>query len=63
MQPTACSALASLIERTPAHAYHVDTMDVTTHAPNTRREGTMEGLGGADAPDAVRNGHIWILLQ
>jgi hypothetical protein len=57
------AALASLIERTPAHAYHVNTMDVTTHAPNTRREGTMEGLSGADALDAVRNGHIWILLQ
>ena len=49
------AALASLIERTPAHAYHVNTMDVTTHAPNTRREGTMEGLSGADALDAVRN--------
>ena len=57
------AALVSLIERTPAHAYHVNTMDVTTHAPNTRREGTMEGLSGADALDAVRNGHIWILLQ
>ena len=55
--------LVSLIERTPAQACHVNTMDVTTHAPNTRREGTMEGLSGADALDAVRNGHIWTLLQ
>ncbi len=55
--------LASPIERTPAQACHVNSMDVTTHAPNTRREGTMEGLSGADALDAVRNGHIWTLLQ
>jgi hypothetical protein len=50
-------------DRAFAGAYHVNTMDVTAHAPNTRREGTMEGLSGADALAAVRNGHIWILLQ
>jgi hypothetical protein len=57
------AALASLIERTPAQAYHVNTMDVTSHDPNTRREGTLEGLSGAEALEAVRNGHIWILQQ
>jgi hypothetical protein len=50
------AALASLIERTPAQATHVNTMDVTTHDPNTRREGTLEGLSGAEALAAVRNG-------
>jgi hypothetical protein len=56
-------ALADLIERTPRKAYHVNTMDVTTHDPRTRREGTLQGVRGAAALDAVRNGHIWILLQ
>ena len=38
-------------------------MDVTTHDPNTRRQGTLEGLSGAEALAAVRNGHSWIVLQ
>ena len=38
-------------------------MDVTSHHPSTRRQGTLEGLSGADALDAVRTGQIWILLQ
>ena len=38
-------------------------MDVTTHDPRTRREGMIDGLAGAEALEAVRKGHIWILLQ
>ena len=56
-------ALASLIERAPAGSYHVNTMDVTTHDPRTRREGIVDGLTGAEAIEAVRRGHIWILIQ
>lgn len=57
------AALAELIERAPAGSYHVNTMDVTTHDPRTRREGVVDGLSGAEALEAVRRGHIWILLQ
>src|SRR6185312_12645116 len=57
------AGLARLIEATPRKAYHVNTMDVTTHDPRTRREGTLQGVRGAAALDAVRTGHIWILLQ
>jgi hypothetical protein len=56
-------ALAGLIERAPAGSYHVNTMDVTTHDPRSRREGIIDGLTGAQAIEAVRRGHIWILLQ
>lgn len=56
-------ALARLIERAPAGSYHVNTMDVTTHDPRTRREGIVDGLSGSQALEAVRRGHIWILLQ
>ena len=56
-------ALASLIERAPRGSYHVNTMDVTTHDPKTRREGVIDGLSGAQTLDAIRRGHIWILLQ
>src|SRR5262245_2876248 len=57
------AALASLIERTPRQSTHVNTMDVTKPDPSTGREGTLEGLSGEQALDAVRHGHIWILLQ
>ena len=57
------ASLARLIEKTPRHSYHVNTMDVTTHDPRTRREGMIDGLSGAEALEAVRKGHIWILLQ
>jgi hypothetical protein len=56
-------ALARLIEATPRSSYHVNTMDVTTHDPRTRREGMIADLTGEQALDAVRKGHIWILLQ
>ena len=55
--------LAGLIDRAPAGSYHVNTMDVTTHDPRTRREGIIDGLSGAQAIEAVRRGHIWILIQ
>ena len=57
------ASLARLIERTPRNSYHVNTMDVTTHDPRSRREGVIDGLSGAEALEAVRKGHIWILLQ
>ena len=57
------AALGTQIERAPRGAYHVNTMDVTTHDPRTRREGVIEGLSGAETLDAIRRGHIWILLQ
>lgn len=57
------AALAALIERAPAGSYHVNTMDVTSHDPRTRREGVVDGLSGLEALEAVRRGHIWILLQ
>lgn len=56
-------ALADLIERAPLGSYHVNTMDVTTHDPRTRREGIIDGLTGAETLEAIRRGHIWILLQ
>jgi hypothetical protein len=57
------AGLARLIEATPRHSYHVNTMDVTTHDPASRREGMIDGLSGAQTLEAVRKGHIWILLQ
>lgn len=56
-------ALAGLIERAPRGLCHVNTMDVTTHDPRTRREGIIDGLSGAETLEAVQRGHIWILLQ
>lgn len=55
--------LAKLIETAPPKTYHVNTMDVETHDPRTRREGVLKGLSGAEALNAVKTGHIWILLQ
>lgn len=55
--------LASLIESAPANTYHVNTMDVETHDPRTRREGIIDGLSGAETLQAIADGHIWILLQ
>ena len=36
---------------------------MTSHDPATRREGVVDGLSGMEALEAVRRGHIWILLQ
>ncbi|MGF1649728.1 MAG: cupin-like domain-containing protein [Hyphomicrobiaceae bacterium] len=55
--------LATLIERAPKNSYHVNTMDVTTHDPRTRREGVIDGLSGLDTLEAIKSGHIWILMQ
>lgn len=57
------NALARLIENAPTNTYHVNTMDVATHDPRTRREGMIDGLSGLETLDAIKNGHIWILLQ
>jgi hypothetical protein len=56
-------ALARLIEQAPLGTYHVNTMDVSTHDPRTRREGIIDGLSGLETLDAIARGHIWILLQ
>lgn len=56
-------ALAALIDKAPAGSYHVTTMDATTQDPRTRREGVVDGLSGAQAMEAVRRGHIAILLH
>ncbi|MEL7543810.1 MAG: hypothetical protein AAGJ70_08540, partial [Pseudomonadota bacterium] len=55
--------LAELIEAAPEGTYHVNTMDPETHDPRTRREGTIEGLSGAEVIEAIASGTIWILLQ
>src|ERR1700733_7777527 len=57
------NGLARLIEKTPRHSYHVNTMDVTTHDPRSRREGMIDGLTGVETLDAVRRGHSWGLLK
>ncbi len=55
--------LAALIDAAPEGTYHVNTMDPGTHDPRTRREGTIDGLSGAEVIAAVKSGRIWILLQ
>jgi hypothetical protein len=55
--------LADLIERTPRADYHVSTMDARSHDPRTRREGVIDGLGGAEVLEAIRNGFIWLNLR
>ncbi len=55
--------LAALIEKAPAGTYHVNTMDVATHDPRSRREGMIDDLSGSQTLEAIRRGHIWILVQ
>jgi hypothetical protein len=54
--------LARLIERTPRESYYVNTMRRGATDRSSRREGEIRGLSGADVLQAVRDGHIWILL-
>ena len=56
------SALARLIEKLERDDYYVNTMDITTHDPRSRREGIIDGLSGEQVLEAVRNGRIWILI-
>lgn len=56
------TALARLIEKLQRDDYYVNTMDITTHDPRSRREGIIEGLSGEQVLDAVRHGRIWILI-
>ena len=56
-------ALAELIERTPRHDYHVNTMDPKTHDPRTRREGEINGLSGKHTLNAISTGLIWLNLR
>ena len=54
--------LAQLIERSPRENYYVNTMDIASQDRRTRREGEIGDLSGKQVLEAVRNGHIWILL-
>ena len=55
-------ALSQLIETVDRADYQVNTMDVTTHDIASRRQGEIRGLPGREVLEAVKNGHIWILL-
>jgi len=55
-------ALARLLGKLQRDDYYVNTMDVTTHDPRTRREGEIVGLSGEQVLEAVRRGRIWILI-
>ncbi len=55
-------ALVRLIENVERADYQVNTMDVTTHDLSSRREGEIRDLSGQAVLEAVKNGHIWILL-
>ena len=56
------AALARLLGKLGRDDYYVNTMDVTTHDPRTRREGVISGLSGEEVLEVVRRGRIWILL-
>jgi hypothetical protein len=56
------AALARLLGNLAREDYYVNTMDITTHDPRTRREGVITGLSGEQVLEAVRGGRIWILL-
>ena len=57
------AALAQLIERAPAGSYHVNTMDVTTHDPRTRREGIVDAPAD-EAPEELSSaGAVWRRLE
>ncbi|MEW5962379.1 MAG: hypothetical protein AB1749_02345 [Pseudomonadota bacterium] len=55
-------ALARLIERSPRENYYVNTMDIASNDRRTRREGEFGGASGAEVLEAVRSGHIWVML-
>lgn len=57
------AALARLIENTPADHCYVNTMDKRSHNPRSRREGSIAGLTGLEALEAVRAGNIWINIH
>jgi hypothetical protein len=40
-----------------------DATGIRAVVARTRREGTIDGLSGVDTLEAVRKGHIWVLLQ
>lgn len=55
-------ALGRLLEHLERDDYYVNTMDVTTYDAKSRREGEIRNLSGYDVLEAVRSGHIWILI-
>src|ERR1700733_8160898 len=56
-------ALARLIEATPRHRFHINTMPRDVNDPRQWREGDMAGLPGQAVLDAVAKGNLWIHLQ
>lgn len=56
------AALASLIDRSPREAYHVNYSQKTPGNPPKRREGEIKDISGAEVLDIVRNGNIWVNL-
>lgn len=55
-------ALAELIERSKRENYYVNTVRRGARDRSGRREGEIRDLSGKDVLEAVRTGHIWILL-
>jgi hypothetical protein len=56
------ATLAELIEKSPRENYYVNTMKIGATDRSSRREGEIGKLSGAEVLEAVRKGHIWILL-
>ena len=56
------TALIKLIENSKRENYYVNTMDVSAHDVRSRREGEFGSASGHDILEAVRQGHIWIML-
>jgi len=55
-------ALVQLIEKLTRDDYMVNTMDITAHNSASLREGEIRGLSGKAVLEAVKKGHIWLLL-
>lgn len=56
------ATLARVIERSPRDCYYVNTMRRGATDRSSRREGEIRDLSGAQVLEAVRTGHLWILL-
>ncbi|TDH58463.1 hypothetical protein E2C06_32470 [Dankookia rubra] len=56
------TALERLFENIERRDYYVNTMNIASQDPRSRREGEIRDLSGAQVLEAVKNGQIWILL-
>ena len=56
-------ALVALIERTPRHRVHVNTMPRDATRPELWREGDLAGVPGREVLAAVARGNIWVHLK